>query len=588
MRNARTVALLVGAALAVVALGAATPSGAKRPGAKPTRYVVVYEAGASRAAAHAAIRAVGGKLVRENRQIGVATVVSRNPNFIRQATATRALRGAARASRPIGRARPLLRPKLDDERLRSVRRATLGIKQRSGRALTAHAQPEPLSHLQWNMRMINATPEGSYHYELGDRRVLVGILDTGIDASHPDIAPNFSHELSRNFTTDIPLVDGPCEEEPDQSCTDPADVDENSHGTHVASITASPINRLGVAGVAPEVTLVNLRAGQDSGYFFLQASVDALTYAGDIGVDVVNMSYFIDPWLYNCTNNPADSPEAQAEQRTIIEATQRALDYAHERGVTLIAAAGNAHTDLGYPEHDEQSPNFPPGNEYPRDVDNRCLDLPTEGNNVMSISSVGPSKRKADYSNYGVEQTTVAAPGGWFRDDPLWQATDPPEVRNLKAIPNLILAAYPENVARFWEEIDEDGNPTTPFVIRDCRSSPGRVPGTECAYYTWFQGTSMAAPHAAGVAALIVSKYGERSRGGISLHPFLVQGVLQATAQETPCPEPRLHSYADKLRPPEYDALCEGTPNFNGFYGHGIIDALAAVRFNWPSGGDRD
>src|ERR671922_59941 len=74
----------------------------------------------------------------------------------------------------------------------------------------------------------------------------------------------------------------------------------------------------GMAGVAPNVKLVNIRAGQDSGYFFLQPSVDALTYAADIGVDVVNMSYYIDPWLFNCRNNPADSPEAQAEQRTII------------------------------------------------------------------------------------------------------------------------------------------------------------------------------------------------------------------------------------------------------------------------------
>ncbi len=134
--------------------------------------------------------------------------------------------------------------------------------------------------------------------------MLVGIIDTGVDGNHPDIAPNFSKSLSRNFTTDIPLIDGPCADEPDHSCSDPADVDENSHGTHVASTIGSPINKLGVAGVAPNVTLVNLRAGQDSGFFFLQPSVDALTYAGDHGIDVVNMSYFIDPWLFNCRRQP--------------------------------------------------------------------------------------------------------------------------------------------------------------------------------------------------------------------------------------------------------------------------------------------
>ncbi len=139
----------------------------------------------------------------------------------------------------------------------------------------------------------------------------VGIIDTGVDGNHPDIAPNFDRKLSRNFTTDIPVdangdeLDGPCEH---PSCKDPADEDDDGHGTHVASEIASPVNNLGIAGVAPKATIVNLRAGQDSGFFFLQPSVDALTYAGDHGIDVVNMSYYVDPWLFNCVDNPADSP----------------------------------------------------------------------------------------------------------------------------------------------------------------------------------------------------------------------------------------------------------------------------------------
>ena len=62
---------------------------------------------------------------------------------------------------------------------------------------------------------------------------------------------------------------------------------------------------------------MNIRGGQDSGSFFLQPVVDALTYAGDAGLDVVNMSFFVDPWLYNCQANPADTPEQQAQQRTV-------------------------------------------------------------------------------------------------------------------------------------------------------------------------------------------------------------------------------------------------------------------------------
>ena len=120
----------------------------------------------------------------------------------------------------------------------------------------------------------------------------------------------------------------------------------------------------------------------------------------------------------------------------------------------------------------------------------------------MGVSAVGPSKTKADYSNYGYEKITVAAPGGWFRDDP-WTPAD-----QLAGVPNLILAAYPKNVAEEFGDIDANGDPTTPFVLKSCK-------GTTCAYYQYIQGTSMASPHAVGVAALIISKYGERKHGRV-------------------------------------------------------------------------
>ena len=114
---------------------------------------------------------------------------------------------------------------------------------------------------------------GSYADNQAAQGVLVGIIDTGIDGSHPDIAPNFDRALSRNFVTDMPVIDGPCEA---PSCVDPADEDDDGHGTHVAGTIGSPINGLGIAGVAPNVTLVNIRAGQDSGFFFLEATLEAL------------------------------------------------------------------------------------------------------------------------------------------------------------------------------------------------------------------------------------------------------------------------------------------------------------------------
>jgi lantibiotic leader peptide-processing serine protease len=566
---------------AAVALSAAAMTGVLSVGsdagsdARPSKYIVLYEQGASPAAVKAAVRKAKGRILRANNKIGVATAISANPRFRGHATAAASIKSVAR-NIAIGRAKPSLRPKLSPEQLRAFRRASRGTKvtRQSGGAYNSHNAAEPLANLQWDMKMIHATSDGSYHTEKGSKRVLVGILDTGVDGNHPDIAPNFDRALSRNFTTDIPLVDGPCADEPDASCSDPNDVDENSHGTHVASTVASPINGLGMAGVAPNVTLVNLRAGQDSGYFFLQASVDALTYAGDHGIDVANMSYFIDPWLYNCGNPlhpvPQDSPASRAEQATIIEATQRALDYAHTRGVTLIAALGNGHEDIIIPTLDVQSPNFPPapGVAYNRTVNNTCLDLPTEGNNVISVSAVGPSKTKADYSNWGYGETAVAAPGGWFRDTG-WTPANPNG-----GIQNQILAAYPKNVAEEFGDLNPDGTPNTPFVVRDCK-------GSTCAYYQWIQGTSMASPHAAGVAALIVSQYGHRSGTGISLHPLFTQAYLEASATDTPCMSNQpdgTFSYAFVNRPASYTTYCQGTPVYNGVYGHGIVDALKAVQ----------
>ncbi len=168
----------------------------------------------------------------------------------------------------------------------------------------------------------------------------------------------------------------------------------------------------------PNVTLVNIRAGQDSGYFFLQSTLDALTYAGDIGVDVVNMSFYTDPWLYNCVDNPADTPEQQAEQRTIRQATQRAINYATNRNVLPVAAMGNEATDLGHPTFDDSSPDYPVGAAHDRNVDNSCIDVPTESKGVMAVSSTGPSTRMAYYSNYGTEQTDISAPGGDAYDSP--------------------------------------------------------------------------------------------------------------------------------------------------------------------------
>src|SRR5918992_433928 len=195
------------AGAAVVALSVAglsfvsTGAGARASQTAGTQqFVVVYAAGAPAAAPRAAIADAGGTIVAENRTVGVATVTTRNGAFAAEVVDAAAIEGAAH-NRVIGRA-PERRGADGKTKFDPAEADLLGASA-GGPTPSAGRGEEPLAGLQWDMQQIGATAAGSHRYERG-RGVRVGIVDTGVDGSHPDIAPNFDAALSRNFTVDIP------------------------------------------------------------------------------------------------------------------------------------------------------------------------------------------------------------------------------------------------------------------------------------------------------------------------------------------------------------------------------------------------
>jgi subtilisin family serine protease len=389
---------------------------------------------------------------------------------------------------------------------------------------------EPLAACQWDMALIDAGFE-SYAAATG-AGVRVGVIDGGVDLEHPDIAPNLDLAASCSFIYDDTPTADPAEIA-NGDCDDKAAVDDlQGHGTHVASTIAAPVNGIGIAGVAPEATIVALKACTIEGYCFADSVAAALRYAGDIQLDVVNLSLFADPYLYYC--------KSDAEQRAILKTLEQAARYAQQRGVVIVASAGNEEDDLQHPTVDEISPDWPPDTAVEREITNACRVAPAELPQTLTVSATGPYTI-ASYSSVGMGVVDVTAPGGDY-----FAATD--------TVQDAILGAVPQGGV-IWDAYD----PLEPFL-------PGlTIDAGGGATYTYLNGTSMSSPHAAGVAALVVEAHPNWS-------PKAVQAAVERTATPMPCP-----ADWEPLGPEDDRERCYGGGGRTSFFGAGMVNALRAA-----------
>ena len=483
------------AAIGALVVGVTATPTALASGADQT-YLIVYQARAVPSDAAARISAAGGTLVASYDAIGVVVARSSSDTFKASVKSDRRVAAAAATARTA--------VQLSDDQATDDSSATVN---------TPATDTDSLSGLQWDMRQIH-TPE-AHAITGGSSDVVVGDIDTGIDFTHPDLAANVDLANSANCLSGAP-VQGLAAQ------------DDNGHGTHTAGTIAAASNGIGIVGVAPNVKIAGIKAGNAAGFFFPEAVICAFMWAGSHHLDVTNNSYFADPWLFNCKNDP--------EQRAIFAAEQRAIKYAQSKGTVVVSAMGNQSDDLTHPTEDRTSPDFPPGSEVVRDITNACAVVPVEVAGVIGVMANGNRQLKSFYSSYGMGVGQVIAPGG----DSILQVT--------AAAPNgRVLSTYPS---------------ASPCLRRVVDPATG-------AAFCYLQGTSMASPHVAGLAALVRSQHPGWSTGAVTAR-------ITSTADPLACPDTSIYAPFPALDN-EAPQVCTGGTGYNSFNGHGQVNALSAV-----------
>lgn len=324
----------------------------------------------------------------------------------------------------------------------------------------------------------------------GGRGVVVAILDTGV--AYRNWTNRRNHEVFREspdfvgtrFVRPCDLIQGTIRGlhrghiAASSTCTDPYALDREGHGTFVAGVVAEATNNhLGVTGLAYGASIMPVRILDAEGNGDSITIARGIRYAATHGAHVINLSLEFDPSIV-----ASDIPDVI-----------NAIRYAHSRGVTVVAAAGN-----------DSLPGMPAPVSYP-----------ARDSQVISVGATTYDRCRANYSNVGTALDLVAPGGGEDANMP-----SDPDCHPGRYLPDIFQMTFP--------------NPNRPTRFG--------LPGG------WY-GTSMAAPHVAATAALIIAS----GILGARPSPARVLARMQATAQPLGSTQP------------------------NPDYGYGLLDAGAAT-----------
>lgn len=392
-------------------------------------YIVVFKSDTSLPSNYLQIvKNSGGKVTKALPKLGAVEVNSENPNFLSEIQKSTAVIDAGVENTILPEA-PVDREVLQED-------------------FTAIPTNDLYNTYQWDIKQVTNNGAswkmaGGTGKSSNGKDIIVAIVDTGIDYTHPDIKNNYAY--GKSFVPGITSA-----------------MDEEGHGTHVAGSIAGNGR---VLGIGPELKVAAYRVFGPTGEANTSDIANALMTAADDNVDVVNMSLGGYDWFQN--------PEyATKDVVADVRLFNRAIQYAIKNGVTVVGSAGNAGVDIS-------SPGKLSGD------DNGATHRSPSSQTMIRVSAGGEEKNLTFYSNYGVGKIDVIAPGGDYGT--AWLATGDPALRDRNKL---------------------------------CLST---VPGG----YAWYAGTSMAAPKTAGLAGVIIAKYGKDV-----LTPSQVKHIIQSSADD--------------------------------------------------------